>query len=224
MKKNILRIIIVIALIIFVYSLYNIIIWKVNNDSNEKIKIRTNNIIKDNKEPVRTLKDINKDIKGHIYVPDTSIDYVFVQTSNNKYYLNHDLNKEYNKSGWIFADFRNKLDGSDKNIILYGHDVMFSSLNNTLDEGWKKKNKYIYLDIGDSKFTYQVFSSYEIPNEDYYLKTSFNNDFKEFTDTLKSRSFVNYDVDVSENDSILTLSTCAKLGKNRLVLHAKRIK
>lgn len=223
MKKNIIKVIIIISIIIVIYSLFNILIWKKDNDKNEEIKIKTNNIIKDGKEPFKALSDINSDIKGHINVPGTKVNYVFVQTNDNKYYLKHNLNKEYNKSGWIFADYRNKLDGSDKNIIIYGHDVMFSSLKNTLSSKWSSINKYIYLDIGAKKYTYQVFSSYETPNENSYLKTSFNNDFMDFINKLKDKSFVNYNTSVNSYDQILTLSTCSHSGKDRIVVHAKKI-
>jgi len=69
-----------------------------------------------------------------------------------------------------------------------------------------------------------VFSVYKIENEDYYIDTEFKkNEFEEFIDTLKNRSIKDFNVDVSVEDSILTLSTCADNNKYRIVLHAKRI-
>lgn len=164
---------------------------------------------------------------GSISVPDTKIDYIVVKGDNNSYYLKHDLNKDYNNAGWIFMDYRNKLDGKDKNIIIYGHDTkdesMFGSLKYTLKSSWFDKNKYVYLTLNDVKYTYEVFSVYETPKEEYYIKTDFNNDFKDFVNTLSKRSVHNFNVSVGENDSILTLSTCSHYGKDRIVLHAKKI-
>ena len=58
--------------------------------------------------------------------------------NNNDFYLKHSFDKKYNAAGWIFADYRNKLDGSDKNIVVYGHNrqngTMFSSLRNILNQ------------------------------------------------------------------------------------------
>ena len=76
-----------------------------------------------------------------------------------------------------------------------------------------------------STTTYEIFSIYQIKVEDYYIKTSFNsdNEYHIFLETLKSRSIKEYDIDISTEDKILTLSTCGKENKNRIVLHAKKI-
>lgn len=77
------------------------------------------------------------------------IDYPVVQASDNSFYLTRSFDKSKNSAGWIFADYRNKLDGTDKNIILYGHNrldnSMFATLNNTQKESWynNPENKYI---------------------------------------------------------------------------------
>ena len=43
---------------------------------------------------------------------------------------------------------------------------------------------------------------------------------KVFIKTIKSRSIYDFNIEVSNTDKILTLSTCTKGGKNRVVLHA----
>lgn len=53
------------------------------------------------------LLKINNETKGWIQVNGTNINYPFVQTSNNDYYLNHSFNKSYNQAGWVFMDYRN---------------------------------------------------------------------------------------------------------------------
>ena len=47
-----------------------------------------------------------------------------------------------------------------------------------------------------------------------------DNEFQEFISTLEGRSIHKFNVDVTENDSILTLSTCGINNKYRTVLHA----
>ena len=37
--------------------------------------------------------------------------------------MNHNFEQEYNSAGWIFMDYKNKLDGTDKNIVIYGHNM-----------------------------------------------------------------------------------------------------
>ena len=69
-----------------------------------------------------------------------------------------------------------------------------------------------------------MFSVYKIENEDYYIDTEFKkNEFEKFVKTLKNRSIKDFDIEVTEDDRILTLSTCADNNKYRVVLHAKII-
>ena len=69
-----------------------------------------------------------------------------------------------------------------------------------------------------------MFSIYKIKDEDYYIKTGFEeNEFLEFIDRLKNRSIKDFNVDLTTEDNILTLSTCANNNKYRIVLHAKKI-
>ena len=49
-------------------------------------------------------KEKNADIIGCIQVKNTNINFPFVQTTNNKYYLNHSLDKTENSAGWAFLD------------------------------------------------------------------------------------------------------------------------
>ena len=74
--------------------------------------------------------------------------------------------------------------------------------------------------------TYRVFSVYETEKELYYTNNNFENDaeYQEFLDELKSRSIVDFKVNVNKDDQILTLSTCADNNQYRVVLHAKKVK
>ena len=159
------------------------------------------------------------------------MEYPVLRATNNSFYLNHSFDKSKNSAGWIFADYRNKFDGTDKNIIIYGHnmrdDSMFGSLKNILNSAWydNEENTNITLYTENEKSIYKVFSIYKIESEDYYIKTEFSNDneFEKFIETLKKRSIKNFNIDISKEDSILTLSTCANNNKYRVVLHAKKM-
>ena len=83
---------------------------------------------------------------------------------------------------------------------------------------------YGYVTTEKEEQKYKVFSVYKIKNEDYYIDTEFKgNEFAKFVKTLKSRSIKDFKVEVTEQDSILTLSTCADNDVYRIVLHAKQI-
>lgn len=178
----------------------------------------------------KELRKVNKQVKGWIQVNGTNINYPFVQTNDNKYYLTHSFNKEYNRAGWVFLDYRNKLNNNDKNTILYAHGrldkTMFGSLKNILKSDWlNNTNNYIVrLSTEYENTLWQVFSVYRIPTTSDYLQIEFNNkDFVEFSDKLISRSDYDFKTTINQNDRILTLSTCYNKNE-RVVLHAKLIK
>lgn len=177
------------------------------------------------------LFSINSRTVGWIKVPNTSIDYPVAQHSDNSFYLNHSFDKSWNSAGWIFADYRNKFDGTDKNIILYGHNrmdsSMFATLRNTQNSSWfnNNTNKYLTFTLPNSTEVYEVFSVYTIKSETYYLTTDFSSDedYLKFLNTLKGRSIHNFNVNLSAEDRIVTLSTCDATGKSRVILHARKI-
>lgn len=229
--------IVLIAVIIF--SGIKIIEWIKSNKKNKDImseikeNVVINNEMDSNNEEYKIdfakLKQKNSDAIAWIKVNGTDIDFPVVKGTDNSYYLTHNFDKEKNKAGWIFADYRNKFDGTDKNIIIYGHNMkngsMFASLKDVIKEEWynSENNKYIALITENENCKYQVFSVYQTETEEYYLQTNILN-FKEFVEKIKGRSKKNFNVDIKETDSILTLSTCADNTKYRVVLHAVKVK
>ena len=173
----------------------------------------------------------NSDTVGWININNTNINYPFVQAKDNKYYLTRAFDKSYNEAGWLFLDYRNSKDFSNKNNIIYGHSrlnkTMFGSLHNVLSSNWynNKNNHIIRLSTQNEKTMWQIFSVYKVPVETYYLTTDFDNSssYSKFLKTIKDRSVHSFGVNVSSSDKILTLSTCSNNNK-RVVVHAKLIK
>ena len=177
------------------------------------------------------LKKVNSETVGWIQVNGTNINYPFVQTTDNQYYLTHSLDNSYNSAGWVFLDYRNNLSTLDKNTIIYAHGrldrTMFGSLKNILESGWlnNTNNYVIKLSTEYENTLWQVFSVYHIDTTNDYIRINFKNseNFLEFANMLLERSAYNFNTKVSENDNILTLSTCYN-DKEKVVLHAKLIK
>ena len=177
------------------------------------------------------LKKINSDVSGWISVNGTNINYPFVQTTDNKYYLKHSLDKSYNEAGWVFKDYRNSKTSYDKNNILYAHGrvdtTMFGSLKNILKSNWyENENNHVIKTSNEYENSlWQVFSVYKINTTSDYLQTKFNTDdeFLSFANMLKERSYYDFKVTLQGSDKILTLSTCYN-SKQRVVMHAKLIK
>lgn len=238
MKKKVFLICItIIFLFISIYSLIHIFFWHKENAHTTELIEEINDTIIVNEETNENeneieidftkLKSKNKNTIGWIIVKNTNIDYPFVQYKDNDYYLNHSFDNKYSNAGWIFMDYRNKNNFTDKNTIIYAHarkdKTMFGTLKNTLTKKWykNKDNHIITITLENEKLYYQVFSSYHIKTEDYYITTSFKEaDFNKFINTIKKRSVYNYNIDVTNKDYILTLSTCYN-NTDKTVVHAK---
>ncbi len=242
-----------ISLLLLVFSLNFINKWnKQNNQISkqldeindlvkiEKVEDNENTIVKDESSTLKNnnlnnvdfseLKNKNSDVVGWIDVKGTNINYPFVQYTDNNFYLTHSFDKKYNDAGWLFEDYRN--DGfNDKNTIIYAHSrldkTMFGSLKNTLKQEWidDKENYIIRISTEEENTLWEVFSIYHIPTTDDYLKVKFtsDNEFENYIKMVKDRSIYKFDIDVLNEDKILTLSTCYR-NNEKLVLHAKLIK
>lgn len=242
-KKAILNLILYIILLsILIYSGIKIFKWYKDKTNNNKIveQIKSTVIVEENNEEgnengytvdFNKLKEQNNETIAWLKINNTNIEYPVVKGTNNSFYLNHSFDKSKNSAGWIFADYKNKFDNTDKNIVIYGHNMrdgsMFGSMLNILDAKWyeNEENTNITLYTENEKCIYKVFSIYKIESEDYYIKTEFSDDnnFEQFVNTIKKRSIKEFNTDVSKDDNILTVSTCANNNKYRVVLHAKKI-
>ena len=205
-----------------------------------KIEIETPNNNDENKEEIITaynrkyskmfsdLKQINNDTVGWLTIKGTNIDYPVVKHSDNDYYLNKDFEKNTNRYGWVFMDYRNSAPNLSQNTIIYGHDsggVMFANLYKVLYKKWytNKNNQIITFNTETESSSWQIFSIYKIDTTSDYLKTTFSgNEFNNFVNMITQRSIYNFKVQVNSNDKILTLSTCHG-DKQRLVVHAKKL-
>ena len=240
-NKNFLNGIIYLILIgLLKYSGVKIFKWNKENSNNNNItdKISEAVTVEKNSEGkedfninFNMLKKQNEDTVAWIKVNNTNVKYPVVKAKDNSFYLTHSFDKSNNSAGWIFADYKNKFDDTDKNIVIYGHNrrdgSMFSSLKNALNPNWYNNdlNRNILLYTENGEYNYEIFSIYKIESEDYYIKTEFNdeNDFEDFLNTITKRSVQDFGVNVSKDDSILTLSTCANNNKYRVVIHAKKV-
>ena len=173
----------------------------------------------------------NQDVAGWIQVPGTNINYPFVHTDNNDYYLKHSLNRTWSSAGWVFLDASNNINLTDQNQIIYAHGrldgSMFGSLTTVLTGDWQNDTKSHVVKISTLKENslWQVFSVYRIPVTSDYLTTSFesDSDFDNFLQMISARSAYDFKTTAHSTDKIITLSTCIGTTE-RAVLHAKLIK
>ena len=177
----------------------------------------------------KKLEDVNTDVVGWIKVKDTSVDYPVVQTVNNSYYLKHNFYRQVDFNGWIFMDYRNDSNLADDNTIIFGHNrftsnVMFGTLQKLRKKSWFDKDserQYITYNTLTEAHKWKIFSVYSIKVTADYMTTKFYSaeDKINFINMIKNRSEINFNTDVTENDKIITLSTCLD-NDRRLVVHA----
>jgi len=172
----------------------------------------------------------NSDTVGWIQVNGSYVNYPYVQTTNNEYYLKHSFDKSYNSAGWVFQDYRNDPNNYGRNNILYAHlrldNTMFGSLKEIITPTWynNTNNHIVKTSTKTNNAIWQVFSVYTIEPESYYIRTKFtDSEFSTFINTITSRSVHDFGVEVDIEDKILTLSTCY-FDNKRVVLHAKLIR
>ena len=172
-----------------------------NNKDEEKLPINVN---------FSVLKRECKDIVGWIYMPDTPINYPVVQSEDNLYYVRRLIDGSYNNAGTIFMDFRNDSDLSNKNTIIYGHnmknDKMFGTLEKYKKQEYYDTHKIMYYFAPEKNYKIELFAGCNITVESsiYDLPTNISN-YEKF----KQKSDFKSDVILTNEDKIITLSTCS---------------
>ena len=180
----------------------------------------------------------NSKIIGWITIDDTNIDYPVAQTTDNEYYLNHDLNQKEDRNGTIFLDTNCDIIKPSTNLILYGHHMqsgnMFGNLGKYEDEKYYEKHKYITFDTLYEHGTYEVmyvfrshvYSETEIAFKYYqFIDANGEVEFDSYMQEMADMSFYDTGVTATYGDRLLTLSTCDYQEKDgRFVVVAKKIK
>lgn len=183
-----------------------------------------------------SLTEINEDIKGWLYLPDTSIDFPVVETTDNEYYLAHNFQKEESSMGCPFMDKDTRQE--DFNKVIYAHNMgrgstaMFSQLLAYKDEDYFKEHRTVYFtETFGTGAAYQIMAvvKYDVKDVgEWDFRTKNHASMEEYNvwmEQLQERALYYAEPDHAP-DSILTLATCdrTELGKDgRLIIIAGNI-
>lgn len=258
--KNNKAIVIAVSIFLIVILSLGIIFLVKNNTKNNNIEIYEEPQVGQEEiitpvEPEKTetlmdkVKELNKTYSeaiGWLKVSNTNIDGAVFKSVNNTRYERYNRDNVYDSRGEYFLDYANNQGniGNEKmNYIIYGHNTLkegdlFTDLYKYEDENFYKENKIIEFSTTNANYKWEVFSvyyistDYTVPTFFYYWDVEFKNDteYQEYINKAKSHSKYNTGVEVTTEDSILTLSTCgndqATNGEteNRFVVQAKLIK
>ena len=171
------------------------------------------------------LRAVNDECVGWIYIPDTNVSFPVMHAKNNTKYLNRLLDGTKNSAGSIFMDSRCNPDLSDRNVILYGHNmssgVMFSQLKRYRDKEFflAHQTGYYLTPDADYELTIVVCKTVSATGEAYYLYED-EADFVKYLKSARRHADMKVEFEPEETEQIFTLSTCTSGGQKRLVLLA----
>ena len=154
--------------------------------------------------------NVNSDIVGWLTINDTPIDYPFVLTDNNNYYLHANIKKEKTAAGCIFMDCRCAADLSDFNTVLYGHNMknksMFGNLKLFADPEFFDTHTEGTLYIKNGTYSLEFFAYMIVRSNDdqIYSPSPEQDGFYEYV-----RKNARLYRQPSEEGKVVTLSTCA---------------
>ena len=169
------------------------------------------------------LLEINPDTIAWIRFPKepSQINYPVVQGTDNSRYLKKTFSANENTLGAIFLNVDNQKDFSDKNSVIYGHRMrdgsMFRHLQDYDSKEFWQNNPYFYIYTVDGRILkYHIYSAGQVVDTSESYQTTFetNEEYQSFLDMTKSSSLYDTGVEVTTEDTIVTLSTCTSASDN----------
>lgn len=257
-RKTLLTLLFLIAVLCLGYfSYYCYDAWKVDRESERMARLKENTVVNGmyadeeieitTGEEKKTLKILdqykslynsNKTLIGWLNIADTIIDYPVMQTDDNEYYLNHNIQLEEDRNGALFLDSNCDITNPGTNFIIYGHNMksgkMFGSLDKYADQSFYEKHKEIRFDTIYEEGTYEVmyvFRSRVYQQDEIVFKyyqfydANSEEEFQSYMKEMEALSLYDTGVKAEYGDHLLTLSTCDYEEKDgRFVVVAKRVK
>ena len=135
--------------------------------------------VMDSSNPDSALKAENPDIVGWIRM-DPTCDYPIMQAQDNDYYLYKGFGRSYNINGSIFLSSVNSSDFSDKNSIVYGHNMrngdMFGDNDYYHEKSYCLEHPYFWIYRENGQYTYRIFDVMRVTDATEAYDTQFASD------------------------------------------------
>ncbi|MDR0446038.1 MAG: class B sortase [Oscillospiraceae bacterium] len=161
------------------------------------------------------LRDINPDTEAWIIGVGTNINYPVVHSSDNTEYLTKMFDGRTSKAGALFIDMRNSVGFSDRNTIIYGHNMrnhsMFWTVTQYRSQSFYNNHPTLRLITDKGNYEIQLYAGFVADAaESGVWRTQFSSDqnYMDWVDSLISRSSFKSYVEVTPADRTITLSTC----------------
>lgn len=203
----------ILVLVVIVLAIYLVI----NNKKCYKIEPRADNVLKYKANTNTDAYDIN----GWLRVQGTNIDYPVIYPDDGL-----DLSRMVEDFVWVIE---NEEELMDRTVIL-GHNIKNVSSNPLITDSkhtrfeqllsfiyydFAKDNQYIQYTKNGQDYLYQIFSVSFINEYDLAFSGNMNKDtLKDYITKAIDDSYFKYDVEVDENDKIISLITCTRFFGN----------
>lgn len=175
-------------------------------------------------EAQENLVQARKDYRAWLKIDKTNIDYPVMQSNDDVYYANHDIDGNMSLTGAIYMAAGNMADLSDDYIVIYGHHMdngaMFGDLEKFLDKDFFDSNsggKFVFPD--GNVFDLQLWA---VVHTDAYEDEVYAVGSRSFDDVVEYVNSYSRYIKPSAIDNakkIIALSTCQDATTNgRLVV------
>lgn len=180
----------------------------------------------------------NNDIIARLVIEDLEIDTLITKSSNNSFYLNHDIHKNESNLGNPFIDFRNSNNlSNERQINIYSHNsdysvyqeqLPFYKLEKLFDKDSFDKVKKVELYTEEEKIEYEIIALKVVTtdNEHTILDAKSNERWEQHLDILLSDSkYCRDNCKLNLEDKLLLLQTCNYNPQGSfIILITKKIK
>ncbi len=172
----------------------------------------------------------NEEIVGQLLIPSINLSQPILKTTDNDYYLTHDIYRNETTIGAIFIDFRTEDINTAKQLNIYGHNsdyypLPFHVLENYQQEDFFQANQDIYIRTDIQQMHYKIFAVNVIePGSAEHMIISYQKErFVEHVLRMREESILDTKEEIKQNDQILVIQTCLFNPDGRkLLLLAKK--
>lgn len=214
-------------------------VYTMMNEAAEEVKLFDPEMSEEEKnsrklDQYAILHQKNSDMIGWITIEGTPVNYPVMYTPEvPDYYLYRNFQKKDSVYGSIYLESSCKLDGSTKNLLLYGHHMkngdMFASLQEFDSRDYWKAHSVVEFNTLDEICKYEVIAAFkqsaEHVDEEFMamLQAGTEERYKEFLQFIKKNRFYDTGIEAQWPEQLVTLATCEYTQKDgRFFVVAKK--
>lgn len=177
-------------------------------------------------DSAQSLNNAYPDAVGWLYILDSAINYPIMQGGDNDFYLHHAYDGSSLKSGAIFLDHRCENRFMNPVNIVYGHNMrngsMFAELLKFADSAYFDSHRYGWIATPETVYRVDFFSCARTDWHDELYDGSLS--VTDWIPHVENLSVVCREIEYSENDRFISLSTCSYEFENaRTILTGKLV-